>query len=197
MRNFWKWVLIAAVLTVVWFALFPPYTLSPMVAQRVRNLSNAKQLGLAAKLYAVDHEGRFPMHLSELTAEYIQMESWENLQFDPRKDIHDHVRPKQDWLYFGAFFDEKNPPPILIASPQTLTGTKILKRIVIRSDNSAQTVNENDYQHELRKTIEAMHKRVGTPATPATEALPASPDAATAPAVQETPDATDEKPNLR
>ena len=67
--------------------------------------------------------------------------------------------PKFDWLYFGALFGDKNPPPLLIASPQASTVEKVNRRIVVRGDLSASLVSEAEFQELLRKTIEAMHKR--------------------------------------
>jgi hypothetical protein len=54
-------------------------------------------------------------------------------------------------------------------------------------------IKEAHYQKELRKTIEAMRRRAGTPAPPGTETLPASPDSAAVPGDRKTPEATDEK----
>ena len=107
--------------------------------------------------------------------------------YQAKADKEDPPRFKYDWLYFGAFFDEKNPPPLLIASPQAFTAGKKTKRIIIHPDGSGSIVNDDEYQQELRKTIEAMRQRAGTPTTPATEAPPASPDGVTAPADRHPP----------
>ena len=163
MGDFWKWAGVALLCGLVAVLLLPIWGRMSPGSPLTRDLSNAKNLGLAAKLYAVDHEGRFPMHLSELIPDYLNASNWDGLQFDARNDIHDHVLSKQDWLYFGSFFDEKNPPPILIASPQTPTGTKTKKRIIIRGDGTGSLVKDDEYQQQLRKTIEAMHKRGSVP----------------------------------
>ena len=185
MRNFWNGAGIALLCGAVAIAvglMLPVFGTTAVRGIQTKNLSNAKQLALAAKLYAMDNEGRFPIHLSELEPDYLPPGSLENLLYQAKADKEDPPRYKYDWLYFGAYFDEKNPPPLLIASPQAFTADKKAKRIIIDSDASGSVVNDDEYQQELRKTIEAMHQRAGTPTTPATEAPPASPDAAPAPA---------------
>ena len=139
--------------------LLPVFGQVSPVGLQTRNLSHAKQLGTGVKLYAMDNDGRFPMHLSELVPDYIDAASWTQLLYDPRKDAKDPHLPNFDWLYFGAFFDEKNPPPILIASPRSPTDGSKGRRVVIQGDGSGEIMKEAEYQAELRKTIEAMHKR--------------------------------------
>ena len=204
MADFWKGLRAAVVglgaLAVVYLVTLFARTGSTVGTQGVRakQLSNAKQLANAARMYAIDNDDHFPMHLAELEVDgYVDQRTQEQLLYLGTGDDGMPLPVKLDWLYFGAFFDEKNPPSLLIASPQAfVSGTK-RKRLIIRGDGSASTVNESEYQQELRKTIEAMHKRAGTPPTPATEASPASPDAAAAPANPRTPAVPDEKPNIR
>ena len=197
MSNFWKWAGIALLIGVVALLLIPVFGETSVVGAQTKNLVYAKQLANAAKVYAEDNEGRFPLHLSELEPDYLPPGLLEELLCGVKVGKEQPPRLRFDWLYFGAFFDEKNPPPLLIASPQAFTVGKKWKRIIIRGDGSGSLVNDDEYQRELRKTIEAMHKRAGTPTTPATEAPPASPDAAAAPTDQKTPEATDEKPGVR
>ena len=123
------------------------------------NLLSAKQLAFGVKLYAADYDGRFPMHLSELIPDYIEASDWERLLFDTRKDIHNPILPKQDWLYFGAFLDEKNSPPVLIASPQHATVSNTRARVVIHADGTGAIVSEAEYQAGLRKTIAHLQAR--------------------------------------
>ena len=201
MRNFWQGAgtaLLCAAMALAALTLLPVFGQKSVVGIQAKNLSNARQLALAAKLYAEDHEGRFPMHLGELAPEYLSVSDLANLQFEVREKSEDPVYAKQDWLYFGAFFDESAPPPIVIASPQT-TGFKGKppKRIVIAGDLTGSIMYEEQYQIELKKTIEAMHQRAGTPTIPATEPSSASPAGAAAPANPGTPAVPDEKPNIR
>ena len=130
-----------------------------------RNLSNAKQLAIAINLLAKDHDGHFPLHLSQIVPEYLRAEDWHSLLFASETARGRSAQSEYDWLYFGAFFDEKHPPPLLIVSPHAFRDGKKQKRIVIRGDFTGQIINDDEYQVELRKTIEAMHKRAGTPAS--------------------------------
>lgn len=99
------------------------------------------------------------MQLSELFPDYVDAARWNGLLYDTRKGAKDPPLPNSDWLYFGAFFDEEHPPPILIAAPQSFTHLGRSERIIVCGDISGEFVSEEEYQTELRKTIEAMHKR--------------------------------------
>ena len=158
MKRFSIWAGITLFVVLVTALLLLPFGKLSPASPFYRDIFSAKQLGIAARSYAEDHEGQFPTHLSELVPEYVPAEGWDSILFDTRKDIHDPPLPKQDWVYFGAFFDQTNPPPLLIASPQTF-GSKTQKRIVVRGDGSADGVKIDEYQELLRKTIEAMHRR--------------------------------------
>ncbi len=118
-------------------------------------------MGLAARLYSEDHQGKFPFDLTECVPTFIEASAFENLRFDSREKSNQPSRPKFDWLYFGAFFEERNPPPLLIASPQTFVAGATRKRIIVLGDLSASIVLEEKYQELLRKTIEAMRQRRG------------------------------------
>jgi hypothetical protein len=127
----------------------------------VMNLSNARQLAIAVKLYVVDHDGRFPMHLNELEPDYLHESILKQLLYRPNDEKHTvTVYPVRcDWLYFGAFHDEKHPPTILIASPQAFTEDRKSKRVVIYGDISGEILNDEDFQPKLRQTIKELNER--------------------------------------
>ena len=131
---------------------------------QTKNRSNALYLGTGVKIYAMDNAGRFPMHLSELIPDYIDAAGWEHLLFDTRKDNKDSDYPKQDWLYFGAFLDETNAPPVLIASPQPATDSSTRWRIVIHDDWTGTLITEPEYQAKLRKTVAHLQARAAAAA---------------------------------
>lgn len=181
MKELWKQVGLALLFVlgaVAAFLVLPIFGRTAIRGVQTTQLINAKQLGTAVKLYVDDHEGHFPMQLSELVPDYLSAQQLADLQFEVREKYEDPAYAKQDWLYFGAIFDESAPPPILIASPQT-TGFKGKppKRIVIASDLTGSIISEDQYQIELKKTIEAMHQRarsVGLESKPNAE--PANPN---------------------
>jgi len=124
-----------------------------------RNLSNAKQLATSCKLYAIEHAGRFPVHLSELVPDYVPAESYPHLLYARAVQGDETFTPQFDWLYFGAGFDETHPPHMLIASPQAPYHTARPKRVVIHGDTSGLIMKENDYQSALRQTIGQLRGR--------------------------------------
>ena len=152
---------------------FETVTIGPQ--QNTKMLGHAKQMALGVRLYAEDHHGSFPMSLAELTPEFVTPEGAASLQFEVREEYKDPLLAKLDWLYFGAFFDASDPPPLIIASPQT-TGFKGKPphRIVIAGDKdmTGYVVNEAEYQELLRKTIEAMHQRAGALPIPSPDSEP-------------------------
>lgn len=120
------------------------------------SLSNAKQLATGCRLYADDHGGRLPIHLSELAPDYLTKDALENLRYIA-SGTDEKSRILMDWLYFGAGFDETNAPPILIASPQaTVPDGKKQSRIVVGPDTFGAVVREPDYQQKLAETIKQM-----------------------------------------
>ena len=122
---------------------------------RTKNLSNAKQLAIACRLYANEHEGRFPMHLSELEPDYVAPGTLIELRCASIGEDHD-PRYTMDWLYFGGGFNETAPPSVLMASPQATTVGKPQKREVIRGDFSGSILDEDQYQELLAETVRQM-----------------------------------------
>ena len=161
LREIIGWTLVVLAVALLIGILLPPTC--DRVSQpeaHTRNLSNAKQLATGVQLYALDHDGRFPMHLSELVPDYIPADTFDALLYRAKAGDQDDLHLQFDWLYFGAFFDEKTAPSIIVASPQT-TGFKgkLPKRIVVAADLTASIISDDQYQIELKKTIEAMHQR--------------------------------------
>jgi len=135
-----------------------PVFTGPGPGTATRNLSNAKQLATACRLFAMDHRGRFPMHLSELEPDYIPQGGFDALRCSV---MGRDKEPKlvMDWIYLGAGFDDTNPPPLLIASPQATTTLKEQKRVIVVRDFSGGVVKEAEYQQLLSETIRQMQAR--------------------------------------
>jgi hypothetical protein len=155
-----KLVLILAIGAAVYF-LLPVFGTTSPVGIQTKGLSNAKQLATGAKLYAMDHDGRFPVHLSELEPDYLPVGGLNQLLYRPSEGMaKGTIYPVRcDWLYFGAFHDEKNPPTILIASPQAFTENRKSARIVVYSDTSAVIVDDENFQTKIRQTIKELNER--------------------------------------
>ena len=148
------WQLLATLLIAAGAFLFVPlFGKKMLVGVQSKNLNNARQLALACKLYAQDHEGRFPVYLNELELDYIQTNGLRC--FSVGRD--NEPKYQMDWLYFGAGFDEANPPLLLIASPQATTTAKRQTRVAVMGDTSGQIVNEDKYEQLLNGTVKQMH----------------------------------------
>ena len=141
--------------------------------RQTRSLSNAKQLATGCKLYAIDHQGRFPVHLGELVPDYIP--TLDGLRYlSGRQSEKSNVQ--FDWLYFGAGFGDSDSLPVLIASPQATTIEKNMqRRIVVDSSTSGQIIRESAYQELLANMVKQMRTMDDArhPATPAPPAPPA------------------------
>lgn len=133
----------------------------------LRNYSSAVQLAHGIKDFASDHDGRYPVHLSELVPDYIPPERYNELLYRPvRRDMDEPFpSPQYDWLYFGAFRNETHPPTILIASPQTFTQQgKKPHRIVVHPDGTINQLavtqlKEPEFQAKLATTIKELNER--------------------------------------
>ncbi|MEA3211118.1 MAG: hypothetical protein QOE70_4175 [Chthoniobacter sp.] len=169
-----KWATLVVVVVLVGLFAWPAY--GPGVPSVVfRNLSYAKQLGLAAKLYAADHQGRYPVHLSEVMPDYLPADAWKKMLFEPMMTSQTTAPARYDWIYFGAFTDENKPPRILIASPQAITDSGKSRRVVINGNISGEIMDEGRYQEELRQTIVDLNKRIlAQPASETDDKLPPS-----------------------
>jgi hypothetical protein len=67
--------LIVGVLVVLWAAVRPVFSDKPIPGVFAIAMSETKQVGLAAKLYAGDHQGRLPQSLDELAPSYLPDEA--------------------------------------------------------------------------------------------------------------------------
>ena len=156
MRGSYQLGVVASALCVVAaVCLFPLQGGSPNYGMRTKNLSHAKQLATACKIYASDHEGRFPVHLSELEPDYIPKGELDKLRCSSVGREGDPTF-LMDWLYFGAGFTDENPPHILIVSPQVTTSLPKPKRVIVKGDGSGRVIDEADYPPLLAETVRQM-----------------------------------------
>jgi hypothetical protein len=71
-RRRWLWITVAAIILIVGFAAVPHYGHRPTPGNRTKALQEARQVGIAMKLYATDDsQGRLPDTLSALIPRYI------------------------------------------------------------------------------------------------------------------------------
>ena len=91
----------------------------------VRGLAEAKQIGLACKLYAGDHQGDFPPTLDDLVPKYLPDK---HLLVCPLGKGH----PESGYDYFGGKTSDPNSK-VLLSSKAT---TRNHQRIVVHIDDS-------------------------------------------------------------
>ena len=144
---------------------------NPLGPVQTRNVHSSKTLAFGCKLYAADHEGHFPLHLSELEPEYIGKGGVAKLRCSS-VGRDDASKFQMDWLYFGAGFDDKNPPRLLIASPRADTsGTVKMARVMVQGDMAPRVAKEDNYQQLLGETVKQIRAlqraRKAGPSTPA------------------------------
>jgi hypothetical protein len=143
-------------------------------ALMVVNRSNARQMAEACRIYAFDHDGHFPTHLSELEPDYLPDSAhWRYIA-----DAKAAPPVVEDWAYFGAGFTEENPPRILIAAPNFYVSQNQFfwfgrgkMRVYVEGNRTAHVGAEADYQQLLAETIrqtEAVRESGNTPSSPAT-----------------------------
>lgn len=168
-RSYQIGMIATALLVAVAAAFFwPMFARTAVRGVQTKNLSNAKQLAIGCRLYAMDHGGRFPLHLSELEPDYIPAGWVDQLRCT---SIGRDGEPgfAMDWLYFGAGFDDQNPPRLLIVSPQADTPARKQKRVIVEGDTSGRVIDEADYPPLLKETVQQMRKSNSILAAPLTE----------------------------
>lgn len=100
-------------------------------AAATKCLSEAKQIGLACKLYAGDHDGNYPPTLEQLTPTYLADDHL--LAGLKKKD-----EAAQGYEYFGG--KDSDPPKTVLLRSRGATDQH--QRVTVYSDNSAELVRE-------------------------------------------------------
>lgn len=126
----------------------------------VVNLLNAKSIFPALKLYAGDHDGRYPMSLRELVPAYPSQEHFEKAQF---RDIDSDRR--YEWAYVPGLIETDPANWIILASPtdQALEDAERKTRVIVRNDGSAFLASEAKLRQELAEQLAAMKTRHAAP----------------------------------
>ena len=137
-----RYILIGLLLLVGVTVFIPVYGRPCPKAQRTKFLSQMKGVFPALKMYAGDHEGKFPTQLSELEPDYILPPFFSRLYY-----IEEKSGNRNEPIYFPGYTDEVPPTTILIGS--TLAGGKY--RITVSADGRAQVLLEAKYQELLKQ----------------------------------------------
>ena len=124
------------------------------------SVSNGKQLYLALRLYASDHNERLPSTLYELFPDYIPGFLTDFGVLDPDTKS----KQRYEWLYFPPS-QPTTQPTILLAAPFPVmfASTRTLRRLVIYSDGTFDNLPEDDFRVRI---LRESRSRTTTPATP-------------------------------
>jgi len=131
---------IFAIIAILAGMLLPALSKAKARAQRLNSVSNLKQIGVAARLFANDHEGRLPVSFEEMMNEL----SSHKVLVDPESG--------ERYTYLGAGKSETDPTAILAH-----TSSKNGRREVLMADGSVQMVSENKFADML--AAEAVSQR--------------------------------------
>lgn len=108
-------------------------------------MSNLRQIGLALREYAEDHNGQFPQRLEELVPDYIT--SLSELSYrDPLS------RYSYDWHYHPGHGTASSADTIVAASPsQHLAPTRQSARLVLRPSGSVEMISDLAFSARMKQ----------------------------------------------
>jgi hypothetical protein len=119
--------------------LLPALSKAKSRAQRISSVSNLKQIGIAARLFSNDNEGRMPVTLEEMLAEIGN----ERVLRDPETG--------QRYIYVGGGKSEADPDAILAYSNE-----KQGRREVLFADGSVQMMSETKFAEALAREAKSL-----------------------------------------
>jgi competence protein ComGC len=125
--------------------LLPALATAKRKAQRINSANNLKQIGLALKLYAGDHEGKYPSRMEQMLDEL----GTEKLLTDPECG--------ERFAYLGAGLKETDVDAnsfIIAYSPSGVNG----HRNVLMADGSVQMVGETRFSQMLSESVAGQRK---------------------------------------
>ena len=120
-----------------------------------RELSHTKQVSIALRMFADDHEAKLPRELVELVPDYLP-DHWLFFSTAIRNE------PPEQILYFPDDQATNPDETIVVAGPQP---TASAKRAVARRDMSASIMNESEFQGLMLKQRRANRPKVPIPET--------------------------------
>ena len=113
-------------------------------------LAHLKMLGLALKLHADEHGGKFPPTIADIDwRQNVPGMKWAGLPAAVSR-FHDPATGMlMKWAYYPGHTDADPPPTILAASPIAV-GLEKDKRLVARLDGTAEVIDEATFQFEIK-----------------------------------------------
>ena len=111
-------------------------------------LAHLQLLGRALKLHADEHDGKFPPSISEIEwRQTLPGMKWPGLPAAASRFHHPDTGRISEWLYYRGKTETDPPETILAASPVAV-GPGGSKRLVVRLNNVAEIIPEEDFQKQ-------------------------------------------------
>ncbi len=110
-------------------------------ASQQQVINHGKQLVIAIKVYAADHDGKYPAKLKQLISTGI-LDKPELLTVVEKKG-----KEGLPWLYDRSLTDSSDGDRIVLAAPFTIKGSADKEtRVVVRNDGSGAEIPEEEFQ---------------------------------------------------
>lgn len=139
----------------VWQTVLPHLVHPPRVMPGDGNglasqLAHLKLLGRALTLHADEHDGKFPPSIAEIEwRQTLPAMEWAGLPAAASRFHHPDTGRISEWLYYPGRTESDPPETILAASPVAV-GPNHGKRLVVRLNNVAEIIAEEDFQRQVR-----------------------------------------------
>ena len=119
----------------------PVYSDGPGRSPQARSRAMTEWIFPALKMYAGDHDGRFPLTLWELVPHYVSEEVLDQSAYPDER-----WQRRYEWLYFSGATETTPANTILLASPEIGGQRRSQYRVIIRADGSTAFVSEEAFR---------------------------------------------------
>ena len=112
-------------------------------------LAHLKLLGRALKLHADEHDGQFPKSIADIEWRQAQPGmDWAGLPAAASRFHHPDTGRVSEWLYYPGKTEGDHPPETILAASPVAIGPGGGKRLVVRLNNVAEVIPEEDFQKQ-------------------------------------------------
>ena len=138
------------------------------IGYQTRELSDMKQVGLAMRLYASDHNGKFPPSLNDLFPDYLQ---YKKMVYSYSHDDE----PPEPMIYYSGYDDsDASADVIVLSSPRPFPSSNGDRRVIVHGDSSGVIIPESEFQLLMKKQETARAQKQTPSPAPTAPAGPSS-----------------------